>query len=160
MEHCVFASFTIEIIFKCMRLPPNADESEYKHILIIKRYMKTGEFFFDFVATFPFYLIPQENSDTDYATLLKLLRMVRIPKILNLLDLTRFNKFTDALVSGQTRGKKVQYQQAMKNIFKVIRLILLTVIITYFTGCTFYFVSSLQPQDEQNFLINNSLADD
>ena len=142
-----------------MKLPPNADESEYKHILIIKRYMKNGEFFFDFVATFPFYLIPQE-TDTDYATLLKLLRMVRIPKILNLLDLTRFNKLTDALISGQTRGKKVEYQQNMKNLFKVIRLILLTVIITYFTGCTFYFVSSLQPQDEQNFLINNSLDTD
>jgi hypothetical protein len=69
--------------------------------------------------------------------------MVRIPKILNLLDLSRFNKFVEAMVSGQTRGKRVIYQLAMKNIFKVIRLIMLTVIITFFTGCAFYFVASM-----------------
>lgn len=91
--------------------------------------------------------------------LFKLLRMVRIPKILNLLDLTRFNQFVEVMVSGQTRGKRVQYHLVMKNIFKVIRLILLTVIITYFTGCAFYFVSSLQEGD-LNFLVTNDLDTD
>ena len=86
--------------------------------------------------------------------------MVRIPKILNLLDLDLFNKFVEAMVSGQTRGKRVVYHLVMKNIFKVIRLILLTVIITYFTGCLFYFLSSLQPKDEINFLNSNNLDTD
>ena len=83
--------------------------------------------------------------------------MVRIPKILNLLDMYRFNKFLEAMVSGQTRGKRVQYNLIMKNIFKVIRLIMLTIIITYFTGCCFYFVSSLQDPSEYTFLTNQAL---
>lgn len=57
LEHFVFASFTFEIIFKCMRLPHNADNSERSHLQIIKRYIKSGWFFLDFLATFPFYLI-------------------------------------------------------------------------------------------------------
>lgn len=57
LEHFVFASFTLEIIFNCCRLPPNADESERNHLSIIKRYLRSGRFFLDFLATFPFYLI-------------------------------------------------------------------------------------------------------
>jgi hypothetical protein len=45
----------------------------------------------------------------------------------------------------------------MKNIFKVIRLIILTIIITYFTGCAFYFISTLQRDGELNFLSKNNL---
>lgn len=102
LEHIVFVSFTIEIVFKCMRLPTGVDANERSHLQIIKRYIKSGWFFLDFLATFPFYLIPQDPSkdSSTYVVTFKLLRMVRIPKILNLLDLSRFNKFTDALVSG------------------------------------------------------------
>lgn len=57
LEHFVFASFTFEIIFKCMRLPHNADVSERSHLQIIKRYIRSGSFFLDVTATFPFYLI-------------------------------------------------------------------------------------------------------
>lgn len=32
LEHFVFASFTLEIIFKCMRLPLNADSTERSHL--------------------------------------------------------------------------------------------------------------------------------
>lgn len=89
--------------------------------------------------------------------LFKLLRMVRLPKILSLLKLDLFSRFVELMVVGQTRGKRVVYHLVMKNIFKVIRLILLTVIITYFTGCAFYFVSSLRTQDNPNFLSSNNL---
>lgn len=157
LEHFVFASFTFEIIFKFMVMPPNTDVNERSHMLIIKRYLKSGQFFVDFLATFPFYLIQNNDSEDNnnaFGVLFKLLRMVRIPKILNLLDMYRFNKFLEAMVSGQTRGKRVQYNLIMKNIFKVIRLIMLTIIITYFTGCCFYFVSSLQDPSEYTFLTN------
>lgn len=45
----------------------------------------------------------------------------------------------------------------MKNVYKVFRLILLTIIITYFTGCAFYFVSSFQTDGQPNFITVNSL---
>lgn len=103
LEHFVFASFTFEIIFKLMVMPPNTDINERSHMLIIKRYLKSGHFFVDLLVTFPFYLIQiKDNKDNNnaYVIAFKLLRMVRIPKILNLLDTYRFNKFLEAMVSG------------------------------------------------------------
>jgi len=40
----------------------------------------------------------------------------------------------------------------MKNIYSVFRLILLTVIITYFIGCLFYLVSGLFDNEDPNFI--------
>lgn len=95
-----------------------------------------------------------------------MIRLVRIPRIVNLLDLSRFNKFVDTVFSGQTRGKRVVFQLIMKNVYKVFRLILLTIIITYFTGCLFYFLSDSQlrflPNDGvpyDTFITINNLND-
>jgi len=85
--------------------------------------------------------------------------MVRIPKVINLLDINRFDNIIETVIKGQTRGKRVEYMLVMKNVFKVIRLILLTVIITYFTGCGFYFVSGLQNESIHTFLTNNNLKE-
>jgi len=38
----------------------------------------------------------------------------------------------------------VELQLLIKNVYQVFRLILLTVITTYFTGCMFYFISAMQ----------------
>lgn len=75
---------------------------------------------------------------------LKLVRLVRIPRIIGLLDLSKINSVVETIFSGQTRSKKVVFQQIMKNVYKVFSLILLTIIITYFVGCTFYLISSIQ----------------
>ena len=136
------------------------DVSERSHSKIIKRYVKSPQFFVDFLATFPFYLIQTDEMSSTYAVVFKLLRMVRLPKIVSLLDETRFDKLNDWIATGQTRGRKVEYQIATKNIFKVLRLIMMTIIITYFLGCAFYFCSSLQNPDEPSFLKNNDLLDD
>jgi hypothetical protein len=74
----------------------------------LKRYVKSGWFFLDVTATFPFYLIEGSissgNSDADnsssYSLFLKLLRMIRLPKIMNLLDLNRLNKVINHLLAG------------------------------------------------------------
>jgi hypothetical protein len=145
-EHAVFSAFTLDIIFNLVRVPdsmvgPNAKRD---HFVLLKRYFKSGWLVLDLLATFPFYLINTSGGASSLGMWFKLLRLVRLPKILNLLDLARFNKFVETVVSGQTRGKRVVYQLIMKNVYKVFRLILLTVIITYFTGCAFYFISSFQ----------------
>ena len=75
---------------------------------------------------------------------LKLVRLVRIPRIINLLDLSKINSVVETIFSGQTRSKKVVFQQIMKNVYRVFRLILMTIIITYFVGCSFYLISSMQ----------------
>jgi hypothetical protein len=58
------------------------------------------------------------------------------------LDPARISRLLDSALSGQTRGKKVVYQLILKNVYRVIRLVLQTVIITYFTGSLFYLFSS------------------
>lgn len=150
IEHVVFICFTLEIIFKFMRLSDdeNIIVSEQDHSTIAKRYIKSGEFFFDFLATFPFYMFsicPEDGEEGgNFGIWFKLMRLVRIPRIVALLNLARFNRFVETVFSGSTRGKRVVFQLIMKNVYKVFRLILLTVIITYFLGCAFYFVSSIQ----------------
>lgn len=69
-----------------------------------KNYVKSGWFFFDFIATTPFYL----NTDTgNNAIWLKLLRMIRVPRVIGLFDVTHFNKIMEKLISGQPRSKQV-----------------------------------------------------
>jgi hypothetical protein len=51
------------------------------------------------------------------------------------------NKLVDTVFSGQTRSKRVVFQLIMKNFTRVFRLILQTVLVTYFIGAIFYFLS-------------------
>lgn len=71
--------------------------------------MKSGWFFLDVTATFPFYLIEGSissgndaaaDNSSSYSLFLKLLRMIRLPKIMNLLDLNRLNKVINHLLAG------------------------------------------------------------
>jgi hypothetical protein len=159
LEHIVFVSFTFDIIFTFVRIPDNGgDEKQKNHSTIAKKYLKSGMFFFDVLATFPFYLM---SSSGDLGIWFKLLRLVRIPRIVALLDLSKFNKLVESVSSGQTRGKRVVFQMVMKNVYKVFRLIMLTIIITYFTGCLFYFMSDCQNKlfsfDGDTFITANNL---
>ena len=52
-------------------------------------------------------------------------------------------------------GKRVIYKLLIKNVYKISRLVLLAIIITYFTGCAFYFISSLQKTNEPTFITFN-----
>jgi len=52
------------------------------------------------------------------------------------------SRIMDNVVGGQDRGKRIIYKLFINNIYRVCRLLLLTIIITYFTGCAFYFISS------------------
>ena len=106
-----------------------------------KNYVKSGWFFFDFIATTPFYL----NTDTgNNGIWLKLLRMIRIPRVIGLFDVTHFNKIMEKLISGHPRSKQVYLGLVFKNLYKVCRLILLKLIIIYYLGCFYYFFSDLQ----------------
>jgi len=102
LEHCVFAAFTIDIIFNLMRLPESMEGPNAKkdHSAIVKAYLKSGWLVLDCLATFPFYLFGEGEGASSLGMWFKLLRLVRLPKIMNLLDLARFNKFVETVVSG------------------------------------------------------------
>ena len=150
--------FTLDIIFRFLRLPENKDASQVSHAQIAYAYFRSGNLFFEVIATVPLYLVNRlecdvvkGDSDDDasqYSVILKLFRLVRIKRIFALLEMNRVNKLVETLFSNQTRSKKVVFSLIMKNIYSVFRLILLTVIITYFIGCFFYLWSGLFKPDE------------
>jgi len=105
LENIVFAAFSLEIILKFMKLPDNTSEDKVvTHSDIAKAYIKSGWFFFDLIATFPFYLIEDAGKAR---TWFKLMRLVRIPRVLKLLDAKKFNDVIRLLLNGQPRGKRV-----------------------------------------------------
>jgi len=88
-----------------MILPENSnDDKAITHKDIAKAYFKSGWFFFDVVATFPFYMIEISGN---YTTLFKLMRLIRIPRVLKLLDAKKFNDLVRLVLSGQPRSKRV-----------------------------------------------------
>jgi hypothetical protein len=84
------------MIIKFMRFPESDGEVNLKHSDIAKKYLKSGWFFFDLVATFPFYLFDVGNAGTWF----KLLRLIRIPRIMAVMDQSKFNKIVQQIFSG------------------------------------------------------------
>lgn len=88
IEWITTVSFALDIIFNCMRIYIGPDGRPVRqHSKIIKRYMVSGRFFFDVVATIPFSEI-LENGDS--LVIVKLLRMFRLPRIVRIFSLERF----------------------------------------------------------------------
>lgn len=81
------------------------------------------------MASFPFYLI----KDADL-TIFKLLRLFKLTRILGLFDLNRFQKLAKILTGSSSRVTKIKAQLSVKSIYKVFKLIMMTILITYFTG--------------------------
>jgi hypothetical protein len=115
MEHLVFASYASDIIINFMKLPADSDpdsQESRNHLAIMKRYLRSGWFFLDLIATFPFYLFELDAAEGDEAAsgnsfgpFFKLLRMVRLPKILALVEEKRFDTIIESMVRRQSRGK-------------------------------------------------------
>ena len=80
---------------------------------------------------------------------IKLLRMTKLTRIAKLLDISRFKKIAALLTSHYNRNDKIRAQLAVKNIYKVFRLIVLTIFITYFTGVlyVYFLLSNVQTFD-------------
>lgn len=162
-ENVITAFFTFDIIFRFFRLPDDGKDSmTVSHAQIAIKYIKSGSFFFEVLATVPLYLfsryentpckVSDDSGGSQVGVIIKLVRLVRIKRIFTLFEMNRINKLVETLFSNQTRSKKVVFSLIMKNIYSVFRLILLTVIITYFIGCFFYLVSGLFKDQEPNFI--------
>jgi len=80
--------------------------------------------------------------------------MTRIPKILNLVEEKRFDRIVETIVSRLSNEKKIMYRRSIGQLFAVMRLMLLTIIITFFVGCSFYFIAALEWNltSEPNFI--------
>jgi len=67
--------------------------------------------------------------------------MTRLPKILNLVDQKRFNRLIELMVMSLPREKKILQRIRIQQAFSILRLMLITIILTYFVGCGFYFIA-------------------
>ena len=117
---------------------------------IAKKYVGSGAFFWELLATIPLYLIQRFEYDPCYipevsrgsgetiSLLIKLVRLVRLKRIGALLQANKVNRLAEILFAKQGRSEKVKNTMTCRSLYSVFRLILLTIIITYFSGCIFY----------------------
>lgn len=72
----------------------------------------------------------------------KLLRLLRLPRIIKLIDISRFSKLLESFLSNQSRDEKIVLKYMLLYFYKIFRLIIIAVIITYFIGCFWWLLSS------------------
>lgn len=119
------------------------------HKVIIARYAKSGWLLFDALGTFPFQLIPSNNIIA-----IKLIRMLRLPRIMRVLNEKRFKNTLGSLFNQSgTRSEKIRKKVYFKKVYQMTRLIMITVVLVYFIGVIFYFISLFGLQAVNSFNI-------
>jgi hypothetical protein len=104
---------------------------------IAKNYVFKGWFFIDFVSTFPWGVFVAGGKFT------KLLRLLRLPRMIKLIDISRVNKLIKQFLNNdQSRDEKIVAQYMLLYFYKIFRLIIIAIIITYFIGCFWFLLSS------------------
>ena len=103
--------------------------------MIAKNYIFRGSFIFDFIAIIPFQFLLAAESNFN-----QILRMVRITRLLKLLDIARFNHLLKSFFENDSSQDKIMLQYVFMYTFKITRLFLAAIIITYFCGCIWFLV--------------------
>lgn len=108
---------------------PETFENIRNHKKIAMRYMFRGWFIIDLVSVFPFSAILQQD-----ALLTKLFRLFRLPRLLKLIDISRFNQLLKSFFDSSSRDERIVAQYMLMYFYKIFRLIIIAIIITYFLG--------------------------
>ena len=109
---------------------------------IAKNYLWHGSFFIDFISVFPFEAFFQAGK------VAKMLRLFRLPRLVKLFDISKFNRVVKALMSNSSRDERIVAQYMMLYIYKIVRLIIIAIIITYFIGCFWYMFCVLYTENQ------------
>ena len=107
------------------------------HKKIARRYIYSGWFFIDFAATFPLNYVTSSN-----VLWVRLFRLFRLPKLIKILDLSRFNRLLRSFFESSTRQDRIVAQYILMYSYKIFRLIIIAIIVIYFTGCVWYLIST------------------
>jgi len=155
LEWIIEAFFLADLVFNFFL--EYRDPNTYKRIRDFKkistRYLK-GRFAFDFLALFPFYLITEDLLWT------RLFRLLRLPKFFQMLDINYIDKLLTSLLLGLSKDKQMSYGFVLRNIYRILRLLIIAVFITYFIGCLWYFVYESQEDSYPNFFNFDGLDED
>ena len=116
--------------------------------VIALKYIK-GWFFTDFFSLFPFYFFISNGE------LIQLLRILRMPKLMSLIDVKRTRKIVNSFFENASREEKVLINHLVINAYRIVRLIVIAAVITYFFGCFWYIISNkINSSDDQKTFIN------
>lgn len=112
-------------------------------------------FMFDFLSILPFYYFFPN------LTFMKLFRIVRIPRILKIIDSSKFDQLMDGILSlgsrdqSNTRQERMKIKYISRYIYKVLKLIVIAIMLTYFIGCFWYWVTSQDFFDDGEYTFIN-----
>ena len=90
--------------------------------------------FLDFVATFPFEWFYDDVLFT------RMIRLTRLSKLVSLLDNSRFKKIIKSYFDNSQRSDRIQTQYVVMYAYKIFRLVIIVVMITYFIGCFWWLI--------------------
>lgn len=122
----------------------------------------SGWFIIDFLAVFPFVIFFTNEKVKNRVLLLKMVRILRLPRFLSLLDSAKFDTFMEMILEKEpknpreekSRQEKMTIKYVSRYVYKVFRLILIALMLTYFLGCTWYFLVDIfeESATSQNFM--------
>lgn len=114
---------------------------ELKEIAINYISPTRGWFLIDFISVFPFKEVFQGGNAGEIT---KLFRLFRLPRLWKLIDIQRFKNIVQQLSSGgESREQNIQMQYVMLYVYKIVRLIIMAIIITYFIGCFWWYFCTI-----------------
>lgn len=102
-----------------------------------------GWFFIDLASIFPFQLFFKDDKSSKAV---KLARLARLPRLGKLIDVSKIKKLLRSF-GEQNNDKQILKQYLQLYAYKVFRLIILAFTITYFLGCTWFFISETEFAD-------------
>ena len=74
--------------------------------------------------------------------LTKLLRLFRLPRLIKLIDIDKFQNVIQSLTTSgdDNSDEKLSQKYMMLYVYKIVRLIIIAIIITYFIGCGWFLI--------------------
>lgn len=68
--------------------------------------------------------------------------MFRLPRLIRLIDISRFNRMLKSFFENSSRDERIVAQYMMMYAYRIFRLVIIAIIITYFIGCFWFMVSN------------------
>lgn len=79
----------------------------------------------------------------------KIIRLVRLPRLMKLIDISRFNRLLKSLFDSNSQEDRITVQYIVMYIYKVFRLFIIAIIITYFTGCVWFLSADISRETRE-----------
>ena len=93
-----------------------------------------------------------------------MIRLARMPRMGKLIDINRIKNVLKSLGGNNNNDEEIVKQYQILYLYKLIRMIIIAFIITYFLGCIWYFISENFNTEEDilnkhTWILKNELHD-